>query len=342
MEAKKEHILATGGLGYIGSHTVVELLKSGYEVTVIDNLDNSSLEVLNRIEELTSKMPNFYKGDVRDSEFLKDVFDKHAIDTVIHFAGLKAVGESCEKPTLYYDVNVVGSVRLIEAMVEHDVTRIVFSSSATVYGEPEELPISENSPIKPASPYGDTKMMVEKLLQSVSSSRPDLSIAILRYFNPVGAHQSGRIGENPKGTPNNLVPYITQVAVGKHQHLNVFGDDYNTVDGTGVRDYIHVCDLANAHLKAIEYLSTNSGFNIWNIGVGKGYSVLEMVNTFETINGVNIPYKILPRRPGDIDTCFADPKKANDELNWSAEFGLEEMVRDSWNWQKNNPDGYDA
>jgi UDP-glucose 4-epimerase len=341
MATDKQHILATGGLGYIGSHTVVDLLNHGFRVTVIDNLDNSSLEVLNRIQELTSESLNFYKGDVRDKDFLDSVFKSHLFDAVIHFAGLKAVGESCENPLLYYDVNVVGSIRLIEAMKKYRVNKIVFSSSATVYGEPQELPISENAAIKPASPYGDTKRIVEKLLQSLSLAKAELNVAILRYFNPVGAHQSGHIGENPKGIPNNLVPYITQVAVGKHDFLRVFGNDYDTHDGTGVRDYIHICDLSKAHLKAIEYLNFGRGYNIWNIGVGQGYSVLDVVRTFERINDVKVPYKILPRRSGDIDTCFADPNKAQVELGWSAKFGLEEMVRDSWNWQIKNPKGYE-
>ena len=337
----QKHILATGGMGYIGSHTVVELLNAGYQVTILDNLHNSSTEVLNRIEKITGKRPFFYQGDIRDDRFLEKVFSENQFDAVIHYAGLKAVGESVEKPELYYDVNVCGSLRLLEAMNIHDVNNIVFSSTATVYGDPEELPLTEESPIKPYNPYGKSKFAVEQLLESVCNANSNFSVANLRYFNPIGAHPSGTIGESPLDTPNNLMPYVTQVAVGKRDNLQIWGNDYDTPDGTGVRDYIHVLDLADAHIKAIQFIEMNAGFNVWNIGVGKGYSVLDVVNTFSIENNMEIPYEIKGRRSGDVATCYADPSKAMIQLGWEAKLDLKTMVRDSWNWQKNNPTGYE-
>ena len=341
MNNNSKHILATGGMGYIGSHTVVELINTGHRVTILDNLHNSSPEVLNRIEKITGTRPDFYQGDIRDSEFLDSMFAENDFDAVIHYAGLKAVGESVEKPELYYDVNVCGSLRLIEAMKAHSVTNIVFSSTATVYGDPEELPLSETSRLQPYNPYGKTKFAVEQLLESVAASNTNFSIGILRYFNPIGAHQSGQIGESPLDIPNNLMPYVSQVAVGMRPCLQVWGDDYDTPDGTGVRDYIHVLDLADAHLKALEYLEVNNGLNVWNIGVGNGYSVLDVVKAFESENDVQVPYEIKSRRAGDIASCYANPEKANKELGWIAKHDLKDMVRDSWNWQKNNPNGYE-
>lgn len=333
-------ILATGGMGYIGSHTVVDLIEAGYRVTILDNLHNSSSEVLNRIESITGQRPAFVEGDIRDAEFLNKLFSENSFDAVIHYAGLKAVGESVEKPELYYDVNVCGSLRLVEAMKKHGVNQIVFSSTATVYGDPDELPLTENSALKPYNPYGKTKYAVEQLLESACGADCNFSVAILRYFNPIGAHPSGTMGESPLDVPNNLMPYVTQVAVGKRPFLQVWGNDYDTADGTGVRDYIHVLDLAKAHIKALDYLAENTGFNVWNIGVGKGYSVLDVVNAFVSQNDVEVPYEIKPRRPGDVAACYADPSKAVNELGWNAVHGIEAMVRDSWNWQKNNPEGY--
>ena len=335
-----KHILATGGMGYIGSHTVVELIESGNKVTILDNLHNSSAEVLNRIEAITGVRPEFVEGDVRDGAFLDTLFTDNDFDAVIHYAGLKAVGESVEKPELYYDVNVCGSLRLLEAMKKHAVTQIVFSSTATVYGDPDELPLTENATLKPYNPYGKTKYAVEQLLESACNADCNLSVAILRYFNPIGAHPSGTMGESPLDVPNNLMPYVTQVAVGKRPFLQVWGNDYNTPDGTGVRDYIHVVDLANAHIKAIDYLNSNSGCHVWNIGVGEGYSVLDVVNAFVEVNNVEVPYEIKPRRPGDVAACYADPSKAKSELGWQATHDIKSMVRDSWHWQSNNPEGY--
>jgi len=340
MQTEQQHILTTGGLGYIGSHTVVELLNSGYQVSIIDNLDNSCLEVLNRIKQLTGILPDFYQGDVRDSGFLDTVFRDNHIDAVIHLAGLKAVGESVEKPELYYDVNVVGSLRLIEVMLTHNVNKIVFSSSATVYGEPEQLPITEKARLQCCSPYGKTKLSVEEMLGSSADAHPQLGVGTLRYFNPIGAHPSATMGEAPQETPNNLMPYVTQVAIGRRPFLQIWGNDYNTPDGTGVRDYIHVVDLAHAHIKTLCYLDTNNGYNVWNIGVGRGYSVLDVIKSFEKENNIEVPYKIRPRRAGDVESCYACPDKALTELGWKAKFQLTEMVRDSWNWQKQNPDGY--
>lgn len=334
-------ILLTGGAGYIGSHTCVELLNSGYDVVVADNLDNSSPKVFDRITQITGKTVEFYQIDVADKKALTKVFTECDIDAVVHFAGFKAVGESVEKPTMYYRNNLDTTLTLLETMKEHGVNKIVFSSSATVYGVPEIVPLVETMPTFCTNPYGWTKLFNEQILKDACVADPDLSVALLRYFNPIGAHSSGLIGESPNGIPNNLMPYITQVAVGKREKLGVFGDDYDTHDGTGVRDYIHVVDLADGHVKAIEYLNNHKGANVFNIGTGTGYSVLDIVNTFSRVNDIDIPYQIMPRRAGDVTILLADPSKANKELNWSAKFGLEEMCRDSWNWQKNNPNGYD-
>ncbi len=335
-------ILVTGGSGYIGSHTVLELLNNGYDVVVYDNLSNSCRESLDRVSELTRKKVNFYEGDIRDEEALKNVFESEKIEAVIHFAGLKAVGESVAKPWLYYDNNVHGTLILLKVMEEFKVKKIVFSSSATVYGDPAFVPITEECPLgEITNPYGMSKRMQEIMLTDIAKADPEWTIFLLRYFNPIGAHESGRIGENPNGIPNNLMPYITQVAVGKRKELGVFGNDYDTPDGTGVRDYIHVVDLAIGHVKAIEKMNLLKGVNIYNLGTGKGYSVLEVVKNFEKASGVKIPYSIKERRPGDVATNYASSEKAFKELGWKAERGIEEMCRDSWNWQKNNPNGYD-
>lgn len=335
-------ILVTGGTGYIGSHTVLELLNNGYDVVVYDNLSNSSKESLKRVSEMTKKDIKFYEGDIRDEEALKNVFENEKIDAVIHFAGLKAVGESVQKPWLYYDNNVHGTLVLLKVMDEYNVKKFVFSSSATVYGDPAFVPITEECPLgEITNPYGMTKRMQEIMLTDIAKADSDWTIFILRYFNPIGAHESGKIGENPNGIPNNLMPYITQVAVGKRKELGVFGNDYDTPDGTGVRDYIHVVDLAIGHVKAIEKMDQKKGVNIYNLGTGKGYSVLEVVKNFEKASGVTIPYSIKERRPGDIATNYASSEKAYKELGWKAERGIEEMCRDSWNWQKNNPNGYE-
>ena len=335
-------ILVTGGTGYIGSHTVVELLNAGYDTVVIDNLCNSSKESLKRVEELTGKTVKFYEADIRDRAALDRIFAENSIDSVIHFAGLKAVGESVAKPVEYYDNNICGTLTLIEAMRDAGVKNIVFSSSATVYGDPAFVPITEECPKgNPTNPYGQTKSMLEQILSDVYRADNSWNVILLRYFNPIGAHKSGRIGENPNGIPNNLMPYITQVAVGKLDHLNVFGNDYKTHDGTGVRDYIHVVDLADGHVCAIRKLAENPGLAIYNLGTGKGYSVLDIVNAFEKASGVKIPYTIGPRRSGDIDECFADASKAKKELGWEAKYGIEDMCRDSRNWQSNNPNGYE-
>lgn len=335
-------ILVTGGTGYIGSHTVLELLNNGYDVVVYDNLSNSSKESLKRVSEMTKKDIKFYEGDIRDEEALKNVFENEKIEAVIHFAGLKAVGESVQKPWLYYDNNVHGTLILLKVMDEYNVKKFVFSSSATVYGDPAFVPITEECPLgEITNPYGMTKRMQEIMLTDIAKADPDWTIFILRYFNPIGAHESGKIGENPNGIPNNLMPYITQVAVGKRKELGVFGNDYDTPDGTGVRDYIHVVDLAIGHVKAIEKMDQKKGVNIYNLGTGKGYSVLEVVKNFEKASGVTIPYSIKERRPGDIATNYASSEKAYKELGWKAERGIEEMCRDSWNWQKNNPNGYE-
>jgi len=336
------NILVTGGTGYIGSHTVLQLLEAGHDVTVIDNLCNSSEESLNRVKNITGKNNlAFLKIDIRDAENLEKLFNNNEFDAVIHFAGLKAVGESTEKPLEYYDNNVGGTTVLCEAMKKANVKTLVFSSSATVYGDPDIVPITENSPTGgTTNPYGTSKLMIEQMLEDLYKSDNNWNIARLRYFNPVGAHESGLIGEDPAGVPNNLMPYITQVASGKLERLSVFGDDYETPDGTGVRDYIHVVDLADGHLKALEKLKNNPGLVTYNLGTGNGYSVLDAINGFEKTNKVKIPYQIAPRRDGDIASCYADPTLAKIELGWSASKSLEDMVRDAWNWQSKNPAGY--
>lgn len=334
-------ILVTGGAGYIGSHTCVELLNAGYEVVVVDNLCNSSEEAVHRVEEITGKKIKFYEADLLNEMALKDIFNQEAIDAVIHFAGLKAVGESVAKPLEYYHNNITGTLILCKVMREYQVKNIVFSSSATVYGNPAFIPITEECPKGTiTNPYGQTKSMLEQVLTDLHTADPEWNVILLRYFNPIGANKSGKIGEDPKGIPNNLVPYITQVAVGKLESLGVFGDDYDTPDGTGVRDYIHVVDLALGHVKAIQKLEEKKGVSIYNLGTGKGYSVLEMVKAFEKASGKSIAYTIKPRRPGDIATCYADASKAREELGWEATRGLDEMCEDSWRWQSNNPDGY--
>lgn len=339
---KAVRILVTGGAGYIGSHTCVELLNAGHEIIVLDNLSNSKPEVINRIRELTDRDFRFYEADVLDRQALESVFAENRIDAVIHFAGLKAVGESVQIPLQYYHNNITGTLQLCKVMQESGVKKIVFSSSATVYGMPETVPISEDFPLQATNPYGRTKLMIEEILQDLYVSDNDWSIALLRYFNPIGAHHSGRIGEDPNGIPNNLMPYITQVAIGKLKELRVFGNDYSTPDGTGVRDYIHVTDLATGHLKALEKIMAATGVEVYNLGTGRGYSVLEIVSAFEKATGVHIPYSIVERRPGDIAACFADPGKAKQELGWTAERGIEEMCADAWRWQSNNPAGYDS
>jgi UDP-glucose 4-epimerase len=334
-------ILVTGGAGYIGSHTVLQLLEAGSQVIVLDNLCNSSQESLNRVEELTGKKTIFVQGDIRDHTILELLFSKHKINAVIHFAGLKAVGESVEKPLNYYNNNVYGTLTLCEAMKKFGVKNLVFSSSATVYGDPVELPLREDMPTgQPTNPYGMSKLMVELVLRDLFNSDNEWNIALLRYFNPAGAHPSGRIGEDPNGIPNNLMPYITQVATGKREQLSIYGNDYDTPDGTGVRDYIHVEDLAAGHLKALEKLQTGSGIVTYNLGTGQGYSVLDMVKEFEKQSGKAIPYQFVARRSGDVASCYADPKTASEALNWQATRGLAEMCRDSWNWQASNPEGY--
>ena len=334
-------ILVTGGAGYIGSHTVLQLLEAGHQVIVLDNLCNSSQESLNRVEKLTGKNTIFVQGDIRDHTILELLFSKHKINAVIHFAGLKAVGESVEKPLNYYNTNVYGTLTLCEAMNKFGVKNLVFSSSATVYGDPVKLPLHEDMPTgKPTNPYGMSKLMVELVLRDLYKADNKWNIALLRYFNPAGAHPSGRIGEDPNGIPNNLMPFITQVATGKRDKLSIYGNDYDTPDGTGVRDYIHVEDLSAGHLKALEKLSTGSGLVTYNLGTGQGYSVLDMVKEFEKQSGKAIPYEFVPRRGGDVAACYADPKTASDALGWTATRGLAEMCRDSWNWQSSNPEGY--
>ena len=334
-------ILVTGGAGYIGSHTCVELLNSGYEVVILDNLCNSSETAVERIEQITGKTLKFYRGDLLDKPFVERVFEQETIDAVIHFAGLKAVGESVAKPLEYYHNNITGTLILCDVMRQHDCKTIVFSSSATVYGDPAFVPITEECPKgQITNPYGQTKSMLEQVLTDLHIGDTRWNVMLLRYFNPIGAHASGLIGEDPKGIPNNLVPYIAQVAVGKLAKLGVFGNDYDTPDGTGVRDYIHVVDLAVGHVKALEKLQKSSGVFIYNLGTGNGYSVLEVVKAFEKACGKEIPYEIKPRRPGDIAACYADPSKAERELGWKARYGIEEMCADSWRWQSKNPDGY--
>ena len=334
-------ILVTGGAGYIGSHTCIELMNAGYEVVVVDNLYNANEESLKRVEKITGKAVKFYKADIRDFEALDKIFKQESISSVIHFAGLKAVGESVEKPLEYYDNNVNGTLVLCDAMRKNGVKSIVFSSSATVYGDPHKVPIQEDFPLSVTNPYGRTKLMIEEILQDLSVSDPEWKIVLLRYFNPIGAHESGLIGEDPKGIPNNLLPYVAQVAIGRHEFVRVFGNDYNTPDGTGVRDYIHVVDLAKGHVCAIKKLdSTDEKVLIYNLGTGNGYSVLDVVHAFEKACGKTIPYKILDRRAGDIATCYADPSKAKAELGWEAEYDITRMCADSWRWQSMNPQGY--
>ena len=334
-------ILVTGGAGYIGSHTCIELLTQGYEVVIVDNLYNSCEEAVRRIEELSGKKVSFYKADLLDKEAVEEIFEKESIEYVIHFSGLKAVGESVQKPLEYFHNNLTGTLILCDVMRHHGVKSIVFSSSATVYGNPASVPIYEDFPLSVTNPYGRTKLMIEEILQDVVVSDPEWKVILLRYFNPVGAHKSGRIGENPRGIPNNLTPYITQVAVGKLDHVNVFGNDYDTPDGTGVRDYIHVVDLALGHVKAIEKINAmDGGVKIYNLGTGIGYSVLEVIEAFRKATGKEIPYVIGPRRAGDIATCYAATDKAEKELGWKAQRGLDEMCEDAWRWQSMNPDGY--
>lgn len=334
-------ILVTGGAGYIGSHTCVELLNAGHEVVVLDNLCNSAAESLNRVQQLTQKSLTFIEGDIRDAQLLDQVFQQHSIEAVIHFAGLKAVGESQQIPLAYFDNNIAGSISLVQAMQRAQVFKLVFSSSATVYGENNPSPLNEEMPTgMPTNNYGYTKLIVEQLLEKLSVADERWSIALLRYFNPVGAHKSGQIGEDPQGIPNNLMPFVTQVAVGRREKLSIFGHDYDTVDGTGVRDYIHVVDLANAHLCALNNRLTAQGCRAWNIGTGNGISVLQVKDTFEQVNGVAIAFELAPRREGDVATCFADNTRAVQELGWQPQYGLEDMLADSWNWQKQNPNGY--
>ena len=330
-------VLVTGGAGYIGSHTVVELLSEGYEVIVLDNFSNSSPKALENIKKITGKDFKFYESDLLDRAAIKKIFDENeGIDSVIHFAGLKAVGESVEKPILYYHNNITGTLILVDEMAKHNVKKIVFSSSATVYGDPTSVPIREDFPRSTTNPYGSTKLMIENILTDVYTSDNEWSVILLRYFNPIGAHESGLIGEEPNGIPNNLMPYINQVALGKLDHLNIFGDDYPTPDGTGVRDYIHVVDLAKGHIKAIEKANKLKGVEAYNLGTGHGYSVLDIVNNFEKATGVKVKYEIVDRRPGDIAECYADPTKAEFELGWKAEKNLEEMCKDSWRFTENN------
>ncbi len=333
-------ILVTGGAGYIGSHTCVELLNEGYEVAVLDNLSNSSDKSLARVQEITGRSLEFHRADLLDNNAVKKIFASDKIDAVIHFAGLKAVGESVEIPLKYFHNNITGTLNLLETMAEFNVKNIVFSSSATVYGDPASLPISEDFPLSVTNPYGRTKLMIEQILQDLYISDNSWNIALLRYFNPVGAHESGKIGEDPLGIPNNLVPYIAKVAMGQLPHVNVFGNDYDTADGTGVRDFIHVTDLAAGHIKTLPRLFSDSGIVIYNLGTGTGYSVLEMIKGFEKACGRQIPYKIVDRRPGDIAACWADPSKAERELGWKTVKTLDDMCKDTWKWQRNNPEGY--
>ena len=334
-------ILVTGGAGYIGSHTCVELINAGYDVVVLDNLSNSSEESLRRVEQITGKKPVFYKGDIRDRGILSEILSKEKIDCCIHFAGLKAVGESVVKPWEYYDNNITGTLTLVDEMRKHGCKNIIFSSSSTVYGTPDEVPVTEQTPKKACTnPYGWTKSMLEQILSDIQAADNEWNVILLRYFNPIGAHKSGLMGEDPNGIPNNLMPYITQVAVGKLPELGVFGDDYDTPDGTGVRDYIHVVDLAVGHVKALKKIEENAGLKIYNLGTGTGYSVLDIVKNFEEATGVKIPYVIKPRRAGDIAENYADATLAKEELGWVAENGIREMCEDSWRWQKNNPKGY--
>lgn len=333
-------VLVTGGAGYIGSHTVLELLSEKQDVVVVDNLSNSSTESLTRVQQITGRKPHFYNFDLIDKKSLEQVFQKHSIESVIHFAGYKAVGESVAEPMMYYQNNLDSTLVLCEVMMKYEVKNLVFSSSATVYGDPTTVPITEDFPVSATNPYGRTKLFIEYILKDLYRSDEDWNIAILRYFNPVGAHKSGLIGEDPNGIPNNLMPYVSQVAVGKLEQLSVFGDDYPTVDGTGVRDYIHVVDLALGHLSALEKLKTKPGLVIYNLGTGSGSSVIEMIKAFEKASGEEVPYAIKKRRPGDVASCYSNPSKAEKELGWKATRGVEEMCEDSWRWQSQNPNGY--
>ncbi|MDO4222806.1 MAG: UDP-glucose 4-epimerase GalE [Acinetobacter sp.] len=335
------NILVTGGAGYIGSHTCVELLNAGHQVVVLDNLSNSCELSLQRVQQITGKTLTFIKGDILDAQVLDSIFQQHHIDAVIHFAGLKAVGESQEKPLIYFENNIAGTVQLVQAMQRAGIYTIVFSSSATVYDAANVSPLNEDMPTgMPNNNYGYTKLICEQILQKTAATDERWSVALLRYFNPVGAHESGLIGEDPQGIPNNLMPYVTQVAVGRREKLSIYGNDYDTEDGTGVRDYIHVVDLANAHLCALNYRLQHTGCRAWNIGTGNGYSVLQIKNTFEQVNDIAVPYEFAPRRAGDVATSFANPQRAEQELGWKARFGLSEMLRDSWRWQQQNPNGY--
>ncbi len=336
------NILVTGGAGYIGSHTCLELLAHGYQITVIDNLVNSKIEAINRIKNLSGHEISFYQIDMRNEDALTTLFKEHRFSMVIHFAGLKAVGESVAKPLEYYHNNVTGTLTLLKVMQKYDVKNIVFSSSATVYGNPQTIPVTESHPLSAINPYGATKLVIEKMLKDLYMSDSAWNVIILRYFNPVGAHESGRIGEDPRGIPNNLMPYIAQVAVGRLPYLQIFGNDYPTSDGTGVRDYIHVVDLAEGHIAACEKLKENPGYLIYNLGTGRGYSVLEMVHAFEKVSDRKIPFKFVDRRPGDVAALFADVSKAQAELGWVARRGIEEMCRDTWRWQSQNPSGYEG
>lgn len=329
-------ILVTGGIGYIGSHTCVELLKQGMEVVVFDNLYNAKIDVVDKIKEITGKEITFYQADMRDKESMRPIFEENKIDAVIHFAGLKAVGDSVEKPLLYYQNNITGTLNLCELMKEYDCKKMIFSSSATVYGAPKTVPIKEDFPLHTTNPYGTTKLMLEQILTDFCKADPDWHVILLRYFNPIGAHESGLIGESPNGIPNNLMPYITQVAIGKLPYLRVFGDDYDTPDGTGVRDYIHVVDLAKGHVNAVEAIMQKSGVSIYNLGTGIGYSVLDIVKAFEKANGITIPYQIQGRRAGDIAVCYANAQKAYEELGWKAEYDLERMCKDAWYFVQKN------
>jgi len=337
-----KRILVTGGAGYIGSHTVVELIAAGYEAIIVDNFSNSSVEVLDRLKTITGVEVPFYKGSISDKDFMNRVFEENQIDAVIHFAAYKAVGESVQEPLKYYKNNVCGTISLLDVMKLHKVEHIIFSSSATVYGMNNISPLTEDLSTSATNPYGYTKLMMEQILTDVALANSDWSVTNLRYFNPIGAHESGMIGEAPNGIPNNLMPYITQVAVGKLQELSVFGNDYDTHDGTGVRDYIHVVDLAKGHVLALKHNLENKGVAVFNLGTGIGYSVLDMVKAFENVNGVKVPYAIKDRRPGDVATCYADASKANDILGWKAEKTLQDMMRDSWRWQSSNPNGYES
>ena len=337
------NILLTGGTGYIGSHTAVSLIELGHTVVIYDNLCNSNASVIDSIEEITSVKPAFVIGDIRDSALLERTMSKYAIEAVIHCAGLKAVGESVQKPLDYYDNNVSGTVTMLSVMKKLGIKRLIFSSSSTVYGTPQQLPLTEEHPVGGVTnPYGRTKLMIEEILKDLADSDPLWSIVCLRYFNPIGAHESGLLGENPNGIPNNLLPYVARVASGQLECVNVYGNDYDTPDGTGVRDYIHVVDLARGHVKALSAVERNCGLAVYNLGTGQGYSVLDVVKAFEQANGLTLPYEIKPRRAGDVAKMYSSPEKAKRELGWEAEYGIEEMCRDAWNWQKNNPNGYEG